>query len=151
MKYAFSAKIYKVGINPCVKVPFSLSNKMTPTKGYIPIKGQIEKYFFQQTLVPVKNANYRLYVNGLMLKGAGVKLGDKVNFQIEQDFTSRKKAYPMLKAFKKKLDEHNLHQVFKKLTPSRQKEILRYLNYLKTEESLMRNIEKVIRQLAFGR
>jgi uncharacterized protein YdeI (YjbR/CyaY-like superfamily) len=38
---------------------------------------------------------------------------------------------------------------FENLMPSRQKEILRYLNSLKTESSLERNIEKVI-QLLLG-
>jgi len=36
---------------------------------------------------------------------------------------------------------------FKKLTPYRQKEILKYLCFLKTEESVQRNIVKVIGQL----
>jgi len=36
---------------------------------------------------------------------------------------------------------------FKKLTPYRQKEIVRYLGSLKTEEALQRNIEKVIASL----
>jgi uncharacterized protein YdeI (YjbR/CyaY-like superfamily) len=37
--------------------------------------------------------------------------------------------------------------VFEKLSPSRQKEILRYLGFLKTEESVARTVEKVLRQL----
>ena len=36
---------------------------------------------------------------------------------------------------------------FRNLVPSRQKEILMYLNYLKTEDALLRNIAKVIEQL----
>jgi uncharacterized protein YdeI (YjbR/CyaY-like superfamily) len=35
-------------------------------------------------------------------------------------------------------------QFFEKLTPSRQKEIIRYLGSLKTEEALSRNIKKLI-------
>ena len=150
MKHLFTAKIYKVGINPCVKVPYRITEKMTPTRGFIPIKGQIENHFFQQTLVPVKNSNFRLYVNGAMLKGAGIKVGDTVQFKIEQNFASWKKVIRMPSAFRKKLDEGGLHVAFKNLTPSRQKEVLRYLNYLKTEESVNRNIDKVIRQLAVG-
>jgi hypothetical protein len=147
MKFRFRAKIYKVGINPCVKVPLRISDKMEPVKGYIPIKGKIDKYSFQQTLVPVKNEGYRLYVNGLMLKGGGVSLGDTVDFIIEQDFTPREDAYPMPKELRKALSEHKLLKSFKALTPSRQKEILRYLSFLKTKESLLRNIDKVIDQL----
>jgi hypothetical protein len=147
MPFTFKAKIYKVGINPCVKVPTRITDAMEPVKGYIPIKGKIENHSFRQTLVPVKGAPYRLFVNGLMLKGANVKLGQTVRFTIEQNFQSRKREFPLLSAFKTELDKHWLFPEFKKLTPHRQKEILKYLNYLKTEAALQRNMAKVIAQL----
>ena len=147
MKFQFRASIYKVGINPCVKVPGRITRQMSPTKGYIPILGKIESHVFRQTLVPVKNAGYRLYVNGLMLKGAGVTLGQTVNFMIVQDFVPREKVYPMVKELKNKLERNNLGAIFSALPPSRQKEMLRYLNYLKTKEALLRNVDKIIRDL----
>jgi hypothetical protein len=147
MAFLFKAKIYKVGINPCVKVPKRITDTMKPVKGYIPVAGKIENHSFKQTLVRVKGAPYRLYVNGPMLKGANVQVGQTVTFTIEQNFASRKREFPLLKVFKEELDKHKLFQGFKELTPHRQKEILKYLNYLKTEESLARNINKVIAQL----
>ena len=145
MKAEFEASIYKVGINPCVDVPLQVTGKMTASKGYIPIKGKIKKHPFKQTLVPIKNAAYRLYVNGPMLKGSGTKVGDQVRFIIEQDLEPRTE--PMPAELKKKLKNNNLLPAFEKLNPGRQKEILRYLNFLKTEEALMKNIDKVISQL----
>ena len=147
MAFTFKAKIYKVGINPCVKVPAHITDTMKPVKGYIPIKGKIEDHEFKQTLVPVKGAPYRLFVNGPMLKGADVKLGNTVTFIIEQNFASRKREYPMLKIFKTELDKHNLLSEFKRLTEHRQKEVLKYLNSLKADESRMRNIQKFIERL----
>ena len=147
MAFMFKAKIYKVGINPCVKVPHRITKTMNPEKGYIPIKGKIENHSFKQTLVPVKGEPYRLFVNGPMLKGANVTLGQTVRFSIEQNFSSRKREFPMVKEFKAALNKHNLFALFKKLTPSRQKEVLKYLNYLKSEEALQRNIKKAIDQL----
>jgi hypothetical protein len=147
MKFSFKAKIYIVGINPCVKVPHRITDKLKATKGYIPIKGTIEKHFFQQTLVRVKDEGYRLYVNGPMLKGANVKLGQTANFVIEQDTLERNRNVPMPAAFKKKLEEHDLLTMFLELTPSRQKEINRYLNNLKSEEALIKNIDKMINVL----
>jgi hypothetical protein len=144
-KFSFEATIYKVGINPCVDVPLDITDKMIPSKGYILIKGKIRTHPFLQTLVTVKNAPYRLYVNGPMLKGSGTKPGDKVKFSIEQNFEP--KIEPMPKQFEKKLNEKGLMPAFKKLTPGRQKEIIRYLNSLKTEESLLRNIDKAISRL----
>ncbi len=147
MKFSFKAKIYKVGINPCVKVPRKITDQMKATKGYIPVKGKINEHLFTQTLCPVKNEEYRLYVNGPMLKGANVKLGQMASFIIEQDLAPPTKNIPMPKELKKKLEETELLPVFKKLAPSRQKEILRYLNYIKTEATLMKNIDKVVNAL----
>ena len=147
MKFSFSAKIYVVGINPCVKVPKRITNRMVVYRGYIRIKGKIEHHDFRQTLVPVKDAPYRLFVNGPMLKGAGVQVGDRVHFMIEQDTNPNSRKVPMPSRFKKELVEHKVWETFQGLTPYRQQEILKYLSFLKTEESKARNINKVIGQL----
>ena len=143
MKFGFRAKIYKVGINLCVDVPRRITAQMTSNRGYIPVKGRIKEYRFEQTLVPVKNRPYRLFVNGLMLKGSGSSLGDSVTFSIEQTSAKRKDSL-MPRDLKRKLVETKLMSAFAKLIPSRQKEILRYLNYLKTPEAKARNINKVL-------
>lgn len=143
MKFSYKAKIYKVGINLCVDVPRRITAQMTPNRGYIPVKGRIKEYHFEQTLVPVKNSPYRLYVNGLMLKGSGARLGDSMTFSIEQTAAKRKDTL-MPEDLKRKLGETNLMAAFAKLIPSRQKEILRYLNYLKTPEAKARNIDKLL-------
>ena len=139
--------IYKAGINPCVKVPPEITGRMKPVKGYIPVKGTIEKHPFKQTLVPLKDDGFRLYVNGPMLKGAGVQAGDIARFTIEQDQSPRNRAVKMNPAFRKALVTNRLLNTFQALVPSRRKEILKYLNYLKTKEALERNIEKIIRNL----
>lgn len=145
MAFRFTAKIEKVGINPCVPVPLRITKKMTIAKGYIPVKGTINGYSFTQTLVPVAGAEYRLYVNGPMLKGGNAKNGDTANFTIEQN--SQPEEPEMLPALKKALSQHRLTSTFNQLTAYRRKEILRYLNNLKTTESQERNINKVLAQL----
>ena len=50
--------------------------------------------------------------------------------------------HPKLELALKKNKKAN--EVFKQLPPSRQKEILRYINFLKTEESVNRNIKRAI-------
>jgi hypothetical protein len=147
MKFTFKAKIYKVGINPCVKVPDSITGKLTATEGYIPVKGTIQNHFFQQTLCPVKNEPFRLYVNGPMLKGANLKVGQTAHFVIEQDTLERNKNIDIPEAFKIKLEENKLLDAFLQLAPFRQKEICRYLKHLKTEEALNKNIDKIINVL----
>jgi hypothetical protein len=145
MKCSFKAKIYKAGINPCVDVPLHITAAMTAAKGYIRVSGKINKHSFDQTLVPVKNNAYRLYVNGPMLKGTGLKVGDEATFMIEQNLTPT--VFPMPAALKKQLAANSLLPAFKKLTAYRQKEILRYLAFLKTEEALIRNMKKVVDML----
>ena len=145
MKSSFSAIIYKTGINCCVDVPMTITAKMKAVKGYIPVTGTINGHAFLQTLVPVKDAPYRLFVNGPMLKGAGATLGEKARFTIEQNIAPV--AEPVPKDLTMALKKNKLQQQFDLLSPSRQKEIFRYLNQLKTKESLHRNIGKVIAQL----
>lgn len=152
MSYSFKAKIYKVGINLCVKVPLRITKTMEPTRGYIRVKGTIEGFRFQQTLVPVKDNPYRLFVNGLMLEGSGTNEGDTAHFVIEQNFSTRPpKDSTMTPEFRKALTEADVLANFKKLTPYRQKEILRYLHYLKSKEAKLRNMKKVIGQLKAGK
>jgi uncharacterized protein YdeI (YjbR/CyaY-like superfamily) len=80
-----------------------------------------------------------------MLKGSGTKPGDRAGFSIEQDLEPRDEPFPA--GLKKALANNRLLDEFNQLTPARKKEVLRYLNNLKTKESLQRNIEKVITQL----
>lgn len=147
MKHSFKAKIYKTGINWCVDVPARISKKLVAEKGYIRIRGEINHFAFKQTLVPVRNAPYRLFVNGIMMKGGKTALGKVAAFVIEQNDEDPIKAYPMPALLKQQLDRNKLAAEFDNLIPSRKKDILRYLNQIKTEETLIKNVDKVIAQL----
>ncbi len=59
MPVSFTATISRIGINPRVPVPKRITDKMIATKDYIPIKGKINGHPFVQTLVPIKDAEYR--------------------------------------------------------------------------------------------
>ncbi len=143
MGFSFSAQIYKVGINPCVDVPDRISSKLIATKGYIPVKGTINEHSFRQTLCPVKDGPFRLYVNIPMLKGGDVKVGDKARFIIEQD-ERPKTEISMPTELRKELKKYKVLEQFLLQTPSRQKEIFKYFSYLKTEDARKRNLEKII-------
>ena len=147
MEVDFKAKIYKVGINACVDVPESVTNSMEPTKGYIKVKGTINGFGFTKTLVPVKNGPYRLFVNIPMLKGGKVAVSETASFSVQQDFEAVKEEYPMPDALYQKLKHHGLLGDFNNLTASRKKEILKYLNYIKTEETLQKNINKLTQKM----
>lgn len=148
--HSFSAEIYKVGINAVVDVPAEITNALHKGKGYIRIKGTINGYPFSTTLVPVKDKPYRLFVNIPMLKSANAALGDTAAFSIEPETAPVDHDYPMVPQLEKRLKSKKLTSAFESLTPSRRKDILKYLNYLKTEEALQKNIDKVIGQLEKG-
>jgi len=146
---SFSAKIFKIGINPYVLLPAAVLNelfsKSGKNKGPIPVKGTLNGKEFIQTLVKY-SGKWRLYLNTPMRKAAGIDVGDMATVKIEFDSTPR--SIPMHPKLQHVLTKNKrAANAFKKLTPYRQKEITRYINSLKTEQSLERNLEKVIQYL----
>ena len=92
-----------------------------PSRGYIPVKGKIENYTFKQTLVPLKDGPYRLFVNEPMPTGASRSVGQTAHVIIEQDLNPRTRNASIRKLFEEKLHAYNVFVAFKKLIPSRQK------------------------------
>ena len=92
MKQKFSAVIYKQGINPCVDIPERVSLAFQ-RKGYIPVRGTLDKHPFQATLVPIGKGKYRLFINGKMRKLASVEVGDEI--KVELEFDAQKRTIPM--------------------------------------------------------
>ena len=146
-KFSFKAKIYKVGINWCVDVPNEVGEQLTKDKGKIHIKGKINGFDFIKTLVPVKDAPHRLYVNQAMMSGGNTALGKITTFQIEQNLEKIVKEYPLPILLERELKQKNLTDEFTKLTQAQKREILKYLSYIKTEETLQKNIDKLITKL----
>jgi len=142
-RYCFKAEIYKTGINYCVDVPEFITSEMTATKGYIKIKGTVNNFLFKKSLVPVKNGLYRLFVNIPTLKGVNTAVGKTANFEIEQDFEVVKKEYPVPKMLTEQLTKRKLIEDFNNLTESRKKKILKYLSFIKTEETLQKKYWKI--------
>ena len=143
---SFSAKIQIIGVNPYVLLPASLLKdifqKAGKDKGAIPVELKIGDENFIQNLVKY-SGKWRLYLNGPMRKAAGKDVGDTIEIRIDYDVKPRTTPmHPKLeKAFK---ENKEARAVFDKLSPSRQKEILRYINFLKSEESVDRNIKRAI-------
>jgi hypothetical protein len=146
---SFSAKISKIGINPYVGVPEnaldSLFKQSGKTRGPIPVCGTLNGKKFKQTLVKYQGA-WRLYINGSMREAAAIDVGDQAHVKLEFDPLPRiEEMHPKLvHAFAR---NKAAKTAFEKLVPSRRKEILRYLNAMKTESSLERNVEKIVQYL----
>ena len=145
----FAARIFKIGINPVVDPPENVLKEIFESagrsKGPIPVRGKLNGVEFIQTLVKY-SGSWRLYVNGEMLTASGLKVGDEANVEVEFDSRPREVTMPksLHVAFKNDIDAR---KAFAELPPSRQKEIFRYINALRTEESVARNVEKILEQL----
>jgi hypothetical protein len=142
----FKAEIQIIGINPFVSVPdeilAAIFKHAGKDKGYIPICGKINDNAYQQTLVKY-SGKWRLYINTTMLKNSPKRIGETIDVSISFDSADRTiKPHPeLVKALKA---NKSAKDTFDLLPPSRQKEIVRYISSLKTEESIARNIAKAI-------
>ena len=146
MKYRFEAELDIIVGNPFVFVPEvileSIFQDAGKSKGPIPVCGSLNEKEYTQTLVKYSGA-WRLYINMTMLKNSPNRIGEKVRVEIEFDPKARNEAlHPKLK---KALEANNeAKKVFMNLSPSRQKEIKRYINHLKTEKAVEKNIYRAV-------
>ncbi|RYD97739.1 MAG: DUF1905 domain-containing protein [Sphingobacteriales bacterium] len=143
---AFSAVIDLIGINPFVYLPEAVLQflflQAGKTKSPIPVQGTVNASAYRQTLVKYAGA-WRLYINLEMLDRATERIGEQLEVTIAFDPEERSIApHPELK---RALQENKeAMQVFASLQPSLQKEIIRYISFLKTEKSIENNIKKAI-------
>lgn len=142
----FQAKLEIIVGNPFVFVPPPILNNIFQqagkNKGAIPVRGSVNRKPYQQTLVKY-SGDWRLYINTVMLKNSPRRIGEVIEVDIEFDPSDRSiKPHPSLI---KALEENpEAKAVFDSLSPSRQKEIVRYISNLKSEKSVERNVARAI-------
>jgi hypothetical protein len=141
----FTGAIRKIGINPHVSVPEDITRALGGT-GNIPVKGMVNGFAFRSTLVPVRGGPHRLYLNLEIRKGATVGVGDTAEIVLEPDLEPRLEPVPGLLGEALSRDGR-AKAAWEALVPSRRREVLRYLNSLKSPDALARNVEKVIRTM----
>jgi hypothetical protein len=146
MEYRFDAVIEIIGANPFVGVPEDILEELFKQAGKdkspIPVKGTLNKSPYQQTLVKFKGL-WRLYINTTMLKNSPTRVGETITLTITFDPDERTiQPHPkLLEALK---SNNEAKQIFDGLPPSKQHEIIRYLSFLKSEESIDRNVKRAI-------
>jgi hypothetical protein len=150
MRNQFTAIIEIIGANPFVFVPDKILNSIfkqaNKDKGTIAIRGAINEKPFKQTLVRYSGA-WRLYINTTILKDSPKRIGEKIKVFVEYDpeeriTTMHSKLETALSKNKK------AKKVFDNLSPSRKKEIMRYINNLKNEASVDANVVRAIQFLS---
>lgn len=149
MKNHFTAQLNIIGINPFVFIPEEILDEIFEISGRnkspIPVKGTVNGKEFKQNLMKYL-VEWRLYINFTMLKDSPKRIGEIIEVSVEFDDSDRTiSIHPQLD---KAIRENPVTlQNFENLIPSRKLELIRYINNLKTEASIQRNIEKIIRHL----
>ncbi|KFF01493.1 YdeI/OmpD-associated family protein [Chryseobacterium luteum] len=149
MKNHFTAKLEIIGINPFVFIPEKILNEIFESSGKnkspIPVKGTVNGKEFKQNLMKYLG-EWRLYVNLLMLKNSPKRIGETIEISIEYDDSDRSiSIHPKLDQAIKASPVAVKN--FENLIPSGKHELIRYVNNLKTDAGIERNIDRIIRYL----
>ena len=142
----FKAKLEIIVGNPFVFIPAKTLNNIfqqaNKNRGAIPVRGKVNGKNYQQTLVKY-SGDWRLYINMKMLKKSPKRIGEIIDIEIEFDPSDRT-IKPPPKFTNALTDNQEAKEVFDKLAPSKQKEIIRYISNLKTEKSVDKNVKRAI-------
>ena len=99
--------------------------------------------WFRSTVLSQRSGALRLYLDTWMRETAGVGVGDRVRVTLRADGGSRDLA--MSAVLREALNANEQAKAaWGRLAPSRRREILAYLNFLKTPAALERNVQKTI-------
>lgn len=153
----FSAPVQIVNGNPYVRPPdavlqsiFAQAEKETAP---IPVKGKINGAKFQQTLVRY-DGDWRLYVNIIMAHAAKIDFEKSITeivgreVEIEVAYDEHPPTFEMVDFLKEALEKNKRAKTnWENLTPSRQKEVLRYFSWLKSDDAKQRNLNKLLEAL----
>ena len=133
---SFTARIYKVGINPCVDAPAE-TYAVFQHRGFIPVEGSVNGESYRATLVPLGGGRYRLYLNGEIRKATGTDVGSVIKVKLNRDEASRVMRTPA-----------DFAAAFRKTTPSHRREILRWIINAKRPETRQSRINRAVTELS---
>ncbi len=145
------------GINPFVLVKAKRAARIRkdwrkPLPVRVRVNGKPEKPW-RINLMPVGDGSFYLYLHGDVRQASNTKVGDTVTVELEFDDEYKSgPAHPMPSWFGDALDNNqNAKRAWRELSPSRQKEILRYFSWLKSPQARVRNAQRAIHVLAGGK
>lgn len=153
-KLTFDARIRITGVNPYAHVSAARVRALKPgwrrplpvlvrINGQPPTPRRIN-------MMPTGNGSFYLYLHGDVRRASNTKVGDQV--AVEVAFDAAHRGGPMQRMpewFRKPLAANKkATAAWKQLTPSRKKEIVRYLTRLKSPEARTRNVARAVAALS---
>src|SRR5262249_13394051 len=141
------------GINPYLRVSARQASTLKPQwRRPMPVLVTINGEPTQPArvnLMPAGDGSFYLYLNGPIRDASGTTVGDRVTAEVAFDTAYRGgPTHPMPPSLRAALRaKPKANQAWKALTPSWQKEILRYLAALRSDAARERNVAKVVASL----
>ncbi len=152
MLLSFMARIEIVGANPYVSVSVEQAERLKadwrkPMPVLVQVNGE-PKPPWRINMMPRGDASFYLYLAGMVRKASGTKVGDTVQVEVEFDEDYRGGPTDMPEWFAEALESDDVAMTsWLALSPSRQKEVARYLANLKSDEARARNLAKAMEML----
>jgi hypothetical protein len=148
-----AALIELVGVNPYVRVVADQAAGLKPGwRGPMPVVVRINRArnaLWRTNMMPVAEGGFNLYLHGQMRKVSQTSVGDPVELEVWFDEGYVNGPQHLIPAwFQGALDlDSAAHANWERLPPSRQKELLRYFDRLKSTEAIDRNLVRAMHVL----
>lgn len=149
----FKALIQIHGINPYVLVSAKRAAELKPgwckpMPVLVRINGKPDDAW-PINMMPVGNGSFRLYLQGEVRKASRTKVGDRVEVEVQFNAKYKGGPQPLPAWFKSALAKDPVAKGnWDALTPSRRKEVVRYLAALKSAEARERNLARALTALS---
>lgn len=149
----FKSRIEIEGVNPFVRVSRERAARLRadwrrPMPVLIRINGFPDAPW-RINMMPKPDGAFFLYLHGQVRKASGTSVGDRVSVEIAFDEGYRPGPAALPAFLKAAFKTHpKARAAYRALPPSRQKELVRHLARLKSEETRQRNLELALRALS---
>jgi len=150
MQKKFKTRLENIGPSGAwmhVRIPFDVE-KTFGTKARLSVKGTINGFAFQTSIFPDGEGNHTMMVNKTMRNGAKAVGGDIVEMVLEPDAAPRTVEVPA--DLKTLLTKTKTKDTFEKLSYSRKKEYVEFIEAAKREETRIARLQKIIEKLQSG-
>jgi Domain of unknown function (DUF1905)/Bacteriocin-protection, YdeI or OmpD-Associated len=141
--------------NPYVHVSASRARGIkpgwqTPMPVLVRVNGEPKLKPWRINLMPMGTGAFYLYLHGDVRRASNTRVGDMVRVDIQFDSAYRNgPMHPMPSWFRISLSKNRkAAAAWRALIPSRKKEILRYLSWLKSPEARARNVARALHVLS---
>lgn len=152
---SFSGRIAIHNGNPYVHVSAARARALKPgwrkpLPVLVRINDQPARTPWRINLMPMGTGAFSLYLHGIVRRASATKVGDRVRVELAFDEAYRNgPMHPMPSWFRLPLGrDARANAAWKKLIPSRKKEILRYFSWLKSPAARARNVARALHVLS---